>query len=35
MKLGIGIRMSAFAIIVLAVFSMSWLHAQQRPAARV
>jgi hypothetical protein len=35
MKLGIGIRMSAFAIFVLAVFSMSWLHAQQRPAARV
>jgi hypothetical protein len=35
MKLGIGVRMSAFAIVVLAVFSMSWLHAQQRPAARV
>src|SRR5437016_12449645 len=35
MKLGTGIRTSAFAILVLAVVSMSWLHAQQRPAARV
>ncbi len=32
MKLRTGIRMSAFAILAGAISSMSWLHAQQRPA---